>query len=180
MGYFPRCKCFWISWVGSHLWKVYSWLPYCVLLFWHWWNLMPANKAIVLLTDKQLHAFSLIGIRSDNSVTLTWFLTFSFTSQRDRNFVHYHCNVTTVIELHFSELFSICYEAGKFSSHFSFQSLLLGTSEHNDKIKVHTSSKALDTLNMVDYQGISLIFPILWMLYMTISACGDDVFYNLV
>ena len=43
---------------------------------------------------------------------------------------------------------------------FSFQSLLLGTSVHNDKIKIHTSSKALDTLNMVDYQGISLIFPI--------------------
>ena len=44
---------------------------------------------------------------------------------------------------------------------FSFQSLLLGTSVHNDKIKIHTSSKALDTLNMVDYQGISLIIPIL-------------------
>ena len=31
---------------------------------------MPANKAVVLLTDKQLHAFALIGIRSDNCVTL--------------------------------------------------------------------------------------------------------------
>ena len=58
-------------------------------------------------------------------------------------FVYYHCNVTTVIELHFRWLFSskayfkVCFEAGKiYWPFFSYQSLLLGTSVPNDKYRL--------------------------------------------
>ena len=45
------------------------------------------------------------------------------------------CNITTVLELHFSQLFSskaVCFEVRKFSCHFSCQSLLLNTSTLQD------------------------------------------------
>ena len=55
-------------------------------------------------------------------------------------FVYYHCNIATVLVLHFNRLlsskayFKVCFEVQKFGSHFSCQSLLLGTSTPNDKM----------------------------------------------
>ena len=56
-------------------------------------------------------------------------------------FVYYHCNVTTVLELHFSQLLSskayfiMCFEVQKFGlPFFSCTSLLLSTSVPNNNI----------------------------------------------
>ena len=60
------------------------------------------------------------------------------------HFVLYYCNVTTVLELHFSWFlsrkvyFKVCFEVQKiWLPFFSYQSLLLGTSVPNDKF-IHT------------------------------------------
>ena len=53
------------------------------------------------------------------------------------NFVEYHCNATTELERHFSQVkhILICvFKCEKFSCHFSCQSLLLCTSVPNDVV----------------------------------------------